>query len=306
MGSDPLRALNGGGRGAGREKYRRFMAIGCVSLGVLVFLAFPATIGGTNPFTPAGHEGYLFHQPLMFGQRGFIHAQRGPTSAGWSWRAYVTNIDMRVATYSESMQIFSSDNLEVTFEAHARVRLRRGSVRQVVERYSGVDWYANNVRRPYLTAVREEVRQHEAFTIKDQSVQIARAIFQRLRREYRGTPFEFVSLSIGNISYPEAVTARVVANLAAEQRRQRREVERRIAEANAEIRTVRARGSAEAQQIEQQTLTPLFVQHEAAELYRALADEHDDEDGIARARVVVVLPTRTDRAGVPRIYAGGP
>ena len=100
------------------------------------------------------------------------------------------------------------------------------------------------------------------------------------------------------------VTERVIANLAAEQRRQRREVERQIAEANAEIREVRARGEAEAQQIEQETLTPLFVQHEAADLYRSLADEEDDDDGVARARVVIMMPTRADRAGVPRIYEG--
>ncbi|MBC7172684.1 MAG: hypothetical protein H5U40_09670 [Polyangiaceae bacterium] len=277
--------------------------------GVLLVAGFLVAVvhgmGGANPYTPAGHEGYVYHQPLAFGQREFLAVQRGPTSTGWRWRAYVTNLDMRAATYTEDMQIFSSDNLEVSFEAHARIRLRSGTAREVVERYSGADWYSNNVRRPYVTAVREQVRRHEAFTIKDQSVQIGAAILERLRSEYESTPFEFVSLSIGNISYPESVTARVVANLAAEQRRQRREVERQIAESNAQIREIRARGEAEAQQIEQATLTPLFVQHEAAELYRALADEVDDDDGVAKARVVVILPTRNDRAGVPRIYQGG-
>ena len=37
----------------------------------------------------------------------------------------------------------------------------------------------------------------------------------------------------------------------------------------------------------------------------ALADETDDDDGVAQARVVVVVPTRTDRAGVARIFQGG-
>jgi regulator of protease activity HflC (stomatin/prohibitin superfamily) len=279
------------------------------TLGLVLVVGLAVTLvhglGGTNPFTPAGHEGYIFHQPLAVGQREFIEVQRGPTSTGWRWRQYVTNVDMRVATYTEQMQIFSSDNLEVSFEAHARIRLRRGTAREIVERYSGADWYANNVRRPYVTAVREEVRQHEAFTIKDRSVQIGESVLRRLRTEYEGTPFELVSLSIGNISYPESVTERVVANLAAEQRRQRREVELRIASENAQIREIRARGEAEAQQIEQETLTPLFVQHEAADLYRVLADETADEDGVSQARVVVVLPTRTDRAGVPRIFEGG-
>jgi hypothetical protein len=277
--------------------------------GITLFALFVAGIthglGGTNPTTPPGAEGYVAHQPLLIGQREFIEVQRGPTSTGWRWRQYVTNLDMRVVTYTEQMQIFSLDNLEVSFEVHARIRLRPGSVREVIERYSGADWYATNVRRPYVTATREQVRTHDAFAIKDASVEISQAVLARLREEYADKPFEFLSLSIGNIDYPNSVTERVIANLAAEQRRQRREVERQIAEANAEIREVRARGEAEAQQVEQETLTPLFVQHEAADLYRSLADEEDDEDGVARARVVIVMPTRADRAGVPRIYEGG-
>lgn len=277
-------------------------------VGIALVLVMAAAVvhglGGTNAYTPAGSEGYVYHQPLAVGQREFIEVLQGPTSTGWRWRQYVTNLDMRVATYTEEMQIFSLDNLEVTFEVHARIRLRPGTAQTVIERFSGSDWYATNVRRPYVTATRETVRQHEAFAIKDNSVQIGEAVLERLREEYADKPFDFLSLSIGNIDYPESVTARVVANLASEQRRQRREVERQIAEANAEIREIRARGEAEAQQIEQETLTPLFVQHEAAELYRSLADETDDDDGVARARVVVVMPTRTDRAGVPRVFQG--
>ena len=95
-------------------------------------------------------------------------------------------------------------------------------------------------------------------------------------------------------------------NLASEQRRQRMDVARQIAEAGAGILEVRAKGEAEAQQIEQATLTPLFVQHEAAELYRDLAQEKDEGADLAsKARVVLVIPTRSDRAGVPNIYSGG-
>jgi len=298
-GASPASAAAGGCRRLARN------AGALVVLAAALLIALIVNgIGGTNPHTPPGHEGYVFHQPLVFGQRVFVEAQAGPTSTGWAWRQYVTNIDIRVATWSEQMHIFASDNLEVSFEAHARIRLREGMTREVVERYSGNDWYAQNVARPYKTAVREVVRGYEAFQIKDESEEIAGSILSRLRSEYEETPFEFISVSIGNIDYPDTVEERVVQNLAAEQRRQRMEVQRQIAEQEATIREVRARGSAEAQQIEQATLTPLYVQHEAAELYQELADETDDDDGVASAKVVLVIPTRVDRAGVPRIYQG--
>ncbi|RLB55977.1 MAG: hypothetical protein DRJ42_04630 [Deltaproteobacteria bacterium] len=271
---------------------------------VLVVLVMVNALGGTNPHTPPGHEGYVAHQPLAFGQREFVGIQAGPTSTGWAWRQYVTNIDMRPATWSEQMHIFAADNLEVSFEAHARIRLRGGSTKEVVERFSGNDWYAQNVARPYKTAVREVVRGYDAFQIKDESEEIAVAIMARLTSEYEETPFEFLSVSIGNIDYPDSVEERVVANLAAEQRRQRMVVQQQIAEQQAIILQVRARGASESQEIEQETLTPLYVQHEAAELYRTLADETDDEDGVAHAKVILVIPTRADRAGVPRIYQG--
>jgi hypothetical protein len=283
----------------------RTAAVGGLIAVLLLAVVIVHAMGGTNAETPPGYAGYVYHQPLMFGQREFIEVQTGPHSTGWRWRQFCTNIDMRASTWSEEMHIFSSDNLEVSFEAHARIRLRPDSVREVVERYSGEDWYANNVRRPYRTAVREVVRTREAFAIKDQSTQIADAILERLVTEYEGTPFQFISMSIGNIDYPASVVQRVVANLAAEQRRQRMDVQRQIAVAEASIREIRAGGEAQAQQIEQATLTPLYVQHEAAELYQTLADETgDDTDGAAQAKVVLIVPTRADRAGVPRIYQG--
>jgi len=293
----------GSGGGIMRSKNISAIFVGVVAVcavGVAVHL-----FGGTNPYTPPGYEGYVFHQPLVFGQRQFVEAQSGPSSTGWRWRQFVRAIDVRPATHSEQMHIFSSDNLEVSFEVHARISIRQNTIRKVVEHFSGDAWYTNNVQRPYRTAVREEVRQHDAFAIKDDSESIARTILTRLQTEYAETPFEFLAVSIGNIDYPDSVEASVVANLASEQRRQRMVVQRQIAEADAQIREVRARGEAESQRIQQESLTSRYVQHEAAELYNTLADDTDDEDGVSRARVVVVLPTRSDRAGVPRIYQEG-
>lgn len=284
--------------GSGRRVLSVFGVIALGFAGTIVY-----SLGATNAYTPAGYEGYVYRQPLAIGQREFIRVQSGPTSTGLSWRQFVTNIDMRINTYSEELQIFSSDNLEIAFEAHVRIRLRPGTAREMVERYSGVDWYANNVRRPYTTAVREAIRQRDAFAIKDEAAKVSMVILERLRREYAETPFEFISLTIGNISFPKSVQGRVIENLASEQRRQRMIVEQQIAEARAGIREVKARGEAEAQQIEQLTLTPLYVQHEAAELYRELATE--GSEGASKAKVVVVIPTRSDRAGVPHIFQGG-
>ncbi|RWX47173.1 hypothetical protein VT98_12361, partial [Candidatus Electrothrix communis] len=53
-------------------------------------------IFGTNPNTPAGHEGYVYEQPRMFGKGGFRGDLKGPSNYGISlWRNEVMNVDFR-------------------------------------------------------------------------------------------------------------------------------------------------------------------------------------------------------------------
>ena len=52
----------------------------------VVFFSLIATviahvIGGSNPYTPAGSEGYVFHQPLVIGQRECDAKHRGYPSS---------------------------------------------------------------------------------------------------------------------------------------------------------------------------------------------------------------------------------
>ena len=58
--------------------------------------------GCTNPHTPAGHEGYVFEDPRVFGEGGFRGAVDGPGNYGFSaWRNRIVNVDTRPAADSE-------------------------------------------------------------------------------------------------------------------------------------------------------------------------------------------------------------
>jgi hypothetical protein len=62
----------------------------------LVLLSY----GCSNPFTPAGHEGFVYENPRMFGKGGLRGAIKGPGNYGASlWRNEVINLDMRPQTY---------------------------------------------------------------------------------------------------------------------------------------------------------------------------------------------------------------
>lgn len=249
----------------------------------LVLLAFVATVlgGCANHTTPEGREGYIVHVPLFFGESAYLGSQTGPTSTGMVWRQRVTNVDMRPKNYSEEFHILSRDNLNVGFEAHARISLRAGTVQQLIEGYGGAnnigdvegqpEWYVRNVMRPYRTAVRDIVHGVDAYEIQAQTQQIGNRILARLQEEYGDSPIQFETISIGNLTYPAAINQEIQRKLAAEQDLERMERERQIAEQQAEIRITNAEGRAAAQRIVNETLTPLYVQHEMLEGFRALS-----------------------------------
>ena len=225
--------------------------------------------------------GYVYHIPLFVGDAHYINNQIGPTSTGMVWRQFVTNVDVRPKNYTEEFRILSRDNLNVEFEAHARISVRPSEVEALVEEYRDVRsnnqrdgfprWYERAVRQPFRTAVRDVVHGFDAYTIQSQTQEIGQQILLRLQEEYTDSPFVFETMSIGNLSYPAAINAEIQRKLAAEQDLERMVRERQIAEQQAEIMITTARGRAAAQRIVNETLTPLYVQHEMLEGFKALS-----------------------------------
>ena len=265
---------------------------------VALFAAF-ALGACTNQTTPEGFEGYVYHTPLVFGKAYFVGTQTGPTSTGVVWRQYVINIDVRPKNYSEEFHILSRDNLNVGFHAHGRISIRPDSVRQLVERY-GIgtptrggelpEWYIRAVQQPYRTAVRDIVHQFDAYDIQAQTESIAGRILERMQNLFADTPVQFETISIGNLAYPEAINAEIQRKLAAEQDLERMERERQIAEQQAQITVTTARGRAAAQRIVNETLTPLYVQHEMLEGFRRLSRSD---------RVTIVAAPTGDHGSAP-------
>ena len=248
---------------------------------LLALLALALGVGAcTNETTEEGQVGYIYHVPLIFGEAEFMGTQRGPTSTGVVWRQYVMNVDVRPKNYTEEFHILSRDNLNVGFHAHARISIRAEAVQQLVEEYGPSDalgeaghpeWYLRALRQPFRTAVRDVVHKFDAYDIQARTPEIGAQILDRLREQYADTPVRFETMSIGNLTYPEVINQEIQRKLAAEQDLERMERERRIAEQEAEITVTRARGRAAAQRIVNETLTPLYVQYEMLESFKALS-----------------------------------
>ncbi|MDJ0847186.1 MAG: SPFH domain-containing protein [Myxococcota bacterium] len=242
-----------------------------------VLVAACVAVGCSNPYTPPGHEGYVYERPRLFGTGGPQGTVTGPGNFGVSvLRNEVVNIDVRPRTYTEAFQILARDDLNVSFQVHAVLAIETGHVEAVVLRFGAEEWYGRVVKEPFRTLVRRSVQAHDSREIKALRAEIAADVQQGLRAHLADTPFRLRSLVVGNIDYPEVVAKAVEKKLASLQLLEEKATQKEIAMRDAEIRIEEAKGIAEAQRIINATLTPHYLQHEAigAQLEMASSPNH--------------------------------
>ena len=226
----------------------------------------------TNPHTPAGQEGYVFEDPRIFGKGGFRGIVSGPGNYGVSlWRNRVINIDIRPETYTEQFKILAKDDLNVSFNFHAVISVSQGKVLDVVQKFGAEKWYTRFVKEPFRTFVRDAVQQNTSRDIKANREHIAREVETRLADHLKESPFNLVSLVVGDISYPDIVAQAVEKKLAAQQLLEEKSVQKQIAQKDAEIKIEEAKGIAESQKIINETLTTNYLQHEAIKAQEKMA-----------------------------------
>jgi len=240
---------------------------------LFLILTMAITFGCSNPSTPAGHEGYVKENPRIWGNGGYQGAIKGPGNFGIAiWRNEVENVDFRPTTYSETFNILAKDELNVSFRFQLVMKIKPNSVKAIVENYGGIQYYARYIHEPMRAMVRKNVQPLESRLIKENREQIADAVMSELRIYLKDTPFVAMTGVVGNIDYPDVVTKAVEKKLAAKQLLAEKETQKKIAKADAEIRIEEAKGIAQAQKIINSTLTANYLQHEAINAQRHMAD----------------------------------
>ncbi len=250
----------------------------------------------TNPETPAGFEGYVYHVPMFFGSSEYRSSMVGPASTGLTWRLYVENVDMRAKSQREQFNLLTNDNLSVAFEVNTRLRVRPGGSKEIVEQW-GTDWYERNVREPLRTVVRQEITEVSATDIQLRTDEVRSRIFDASEQLYADTPIELLSVDIGNIQFPQEVTKAIERKIATEQELQRQEFIRAKTRKEAGIKVLEALKVAKQQEIISSTLDPIYVQRMAVQAYRRLAASSN--------KTVMVLPNTSEGTGLPQVISSG-
>lgn len=261
---------------------KAFGVFAIVAAAVGSFLVWWA--GSANQQTPAGYVGYLT-QRAVFGKTTFYGLQDGPTSSGRVWMLDCINTSITPYTYTENFtgdtSVLSKDNLKISFSVHVIWRIKREDVKNFVEKYTTLQRgdapdktvqvaYSNYLREPIRTYARDEVQKLNGLLIKDKITDIGNTVLDRTRKLTSGTPFEIMSIVVGNIQYPEEVANSVALKLKATQDLERKGTEVEIEKQEKEKRIIQAEGIARAMEIINQRLTAGYLQHEAIEAQKAM------------------------------------
>lgn len=254
-----------------------------ILLGVSGFIWFSSS---RNPYTPAGYVGYLTRGAYL-GRANFVGLQTGPTSPGRCWLLDVTNVSVTPYTYTEEFSggetVLAKDNLKIAFQVHIVWRVRPEKVRELVERYSTLQpgdssnqivkiCYDNFLRQPLRTFARDEVQQLKGLEIKDSISALGQRIRERIVQTAENSPFEINSVQVGNIQYPPEIVEAVSRKLAATQELERKQTEIEITRRDREKRVVEAEGLAQAMDVINQRLTPLYLQYEAIKAQQGMVN----------------------------------
>lgn len=200
---------------------------GGIHVGV-VLLAMLALVGGTSGCAltaiDAGHEGVLVEKPFFFGHGGVDPV---PVKTGRQVVAATTqviDIDIRPVQYSEHFDIISSENAPVSFDAFMIANVVEGRSPELISRF-GPNWYVNNVKEAFRTAVREEVQRYPLFQLTTDPTtrtKLQEAIAQQVRAsilEKQNIPVRLNRIVVGSILPPKGVLEQTAQTIIQEQRR---------------------------------------------------------------------------------------
>lgn len=182
----------------------------------------------------------------------------------WPWNG-VVDYDMQWQTYNEEISILTEDELHIDMTVSVTLRPVASELPQL-ELQVGSNYYEKVVKPEFMSLVRNVFAGYRYNLVSPKSPEIEQKILARLKELTSGKHLEFDRVTVKHIEYPSVVTAAVDQKLAVQQAIEQKEYEMKVAEKNAEIQRILAKGQRDAQQIIDAGLTQRYLQYKALEV----------------------------------------
>ena len=235
-------------------------------LAILVGLLAAALLAGCGTTIPGGYEA------LYWGRYSGVDTSVYKDGFKWAWAWNdVVLYDVRWKTESEDVDILSLDDLHMTVQVALRLRPKSDEL-YFLHQEIGPQYYPQVVQQQFRSISRSVFAQYKYNDIPKKSVEVQNAILSQLKEAIGGKHFDLDAVEIKHIEYPPEVKKAADAKLATEQRLMQKEFEQKIAERDAAITIIEAKGQQTAQKIIDDTLTPAYLQYRALDIQRALVN----------------------------------
>jgi regulator of protease activity HflC (stomatin/prohibitin superfamily) len=149
------------------------------------------------------------------------------------------------------------------------------------------------IRPAFRTAIRDEASRFNLEELMKDRDLFGVGLHKETGNNVLGKGVIIDKVLVRKIDPPRSVDEAIQRKLKAEQELAQKQFELEKAHKDAEIRITQAHGVAEAQDIIQKKLTPIYVQYEAIQAYKDLAGSNNT--------TFVIMPTSTKGAGMPLI-----
>jgi regulator of protease activity HflC (stomatin/prohibitin superfamily) len=170
---------------------------------------------------------------------------------GFYWRAPWNDVfeyDVRYQSFTEKIDALTADDLSVTLHAAITMSPIAEEVYFLAQEV-GHNWYQQLVRPQFLSAVRGVVAQYTMITLPERSSEIGNKIEAVMVESLKGRHLNVYSVALSEIEFSQMVLKAIEQKQAKEQEKEQKEFELVIAERNAEIARIQAKGEGDALRI---------------------------------------------------------
>lgn len=216
-----------------------------IIVAAVIAAALASALVGCKSIAPdAGHEVVLVEKPMFLGHGGI---DPEPVRAGRTFVAATTDgidVNMQPLVYQQDLpDTMTADGVPVSFHAIMNIRVT-DSVKLISQ--FGPNWYANNLDAPFMSLVRQQVRQHgmnevaiSASAIDTIDAEISKGLNAFITA--KKLPVELITLTIGRAIPPDAVKNQRIETATQEQRIQTEQQMKLAEDARAQSEQSRAK-----------------------------------------------------------------
>jgi regulator of protease activity HflC (stomatin/prohibitin superfamily) len=234
---------------------------------ILCAVFFISTAGCIGTSVKPGERGLVWH-PLTAG------LEKEPLKDGFYWKwpwNDVYRYDVRWQSYSENVDAWSADDLQIVVKAAIILRPNPEDLYNLAQTV-GNDYYVRVVKPEFLAAVRSAVSEYTVVAVPEKSVDIAKKVQTVLEAKLKNSHLAIQSVALADVDFPQIVLTAIEQKKAKEQEKEQKEFELLIADKDAEIARARAKGDGDATQIRAEgqakaqgtitkTLTPEYLRY---------------------------------------------